>query len=237
MTRSSKKSRIVFLAFFLLISSSLLFSQQSSLQTSFLAPAAIRFTNNVISTSGIVASVSRAEHLPYLKEVAEEPDFQPYSPRACNRTEQRVSDRCALCLSAPRRPFWWSPLQSFQTRRSFVSETGPFARNGLFLARNGFRFHGLHSGVNGPGLLLRCLVHRVKCPFGHSAPPPELVCPNSRSFHASDPLHFPPANSSGCSLRLHSPPGILAPSGSKRSTGVAAVRSAFRFRPISACSP
>ena len=95
MTRSSKKSRIVFLAFFLLISSSLLFSQQSSLQTSFLAPAAIRFTNNVISTSGIVASVSRAEHLPYLKEVAEESRFSAatFQPSTSDLLIQQAEER------------------------------------------------------------------------------------------------------------------------------------------------
>jgi len=159
------------------------------------------------------------------------------SPRACNRTEHRAPDRRAPCLSAPRQPVWRLPLQRFQARRSLLSETEPFARNGLSLARNGSRFRGLHSGVNGPGLLLRCLAHRLRRPFGLSAPQPELVCPNPRRFLASGPLHLAPANSSGCSPRLHSPPGVLAPSGSKRSTSVAAVRSAFRIRPISARSP
>ena len=47
--------------------------------------------------------------------------------------------------------------QYLQARRSlpFLSETGPDARNGLSLAHNGFRFHGSHSRVNVPGLLLR----------------------------------------------------------------------------------
>ena len=120
---------------------------------------------------------------------------------------------------------------------AIFSVTEPFARNGLSLARNGFRFRGFHSGVNGPGLLLRSLAARLSCPFGFSAPPPEPVCPNPRGFLASGPLRCPPANSSGCSPRLHSPPGVFAPSGSKRSTGVAAVRSAFRIRPIFARSP
>jgi len=75
-------------------------------------------------------------------------------------------------------------------RAATQSETGPFARNGLSLARNGCRFRGLHSGVDGPGLLLRCLANRSPCPFGLSAPPPESVCPNPCRFHASNPLHF-----------------------------------------------
>ncbi len=95
MTRFSKNFRYVFLTVFLLISSSLLFSQQSSLQTSFLAPAAIRFTNNVISGSGIVASISRAEHLPYLKEVAEESRFSAatFQPSASDLLIQQAEER------------------------------------------------------------------------------------------------------------------------------------------------
>jgi hypothetical protein len=35
--------------------------------------------------------------------------------------------------------------------------SGSDARDDLSLARNGYRFHGLHSGVNVPGLPLRSL--------------------------------------------------------------------------------
>jgi membrane-bound lytic murein transglycosylase D len=95
MTRFSKNFRTVFLTVLLLISSNFLFSQQSSLQTSFLAPAAIRFTNNVVSTSGIVASVSRAEHLPYLKEVAGESRFSAatFQPSASDLLIQQAEER------------------------------------------------------------------------------------------------------------------------------------------------
>ncbi len=95
MTRFPKNLRFVFLSVFFLLSSNLLFSQQSNLQTSFLAPAAIRFTNNVISTSGIVASISRAEHLPYLKEVAEESRFgtTTFQPSASDLLIQQAEER------------------------------------------------------------------------------------------------------------------------------------------------
>ena len=83
-------------------------------------------------------------------------------------------------------------FKAFRRAAAYHSKTGPFARNGLSLARNGSRFRGLHSGVKGPSLLLRCLACRLPCPFGHSAPLPELVCPNPRRFHASGPLHFRP---------------------------------------------
>jgi membrane-bound lytic murein transglycosylase D len=67
MTRNSKAASIVFLTVVLLISSQSLFSQQSNIQTSFLAPASIRNPN-----SGIAATIAEAEHLPYLNEVAKE---------------------------------------------------------------------------------------------------------------------------------------------------------------------
>ena len=50
--------------FFLL---NILYSQQSNLQTFFLAPAAIRTPN-----SSVVSTIVEAEHLPYLNEVAKE---------------------------------------------------------------------------------------------------------------------------------------------------------------------
>jgi hypothetical protein len=47
-------------------------------------------------------------------------------------------------------------------------------------------------GSKVPACYFACLAYRLQCPFGHSAPLPELVCPNSRRFHASSPLHFRP---------------------------------------------
>ena len=44
--------------------------------------------------------------------------------------------------------------------------SGPVARNGLSLLRNGSRFHEIHSGLKGPGLLLRFLARRFLRPFG-----------------------------------------------------------------------
>lgn len=128
------------------------------------------------------------------------------------------------------------PLLHVPARRSlFVTE--PLARNGLSLARNGFRFRGFHSGVNGPGLLLRSLAARLSRPFGFSAPPPESVSPNPRDFLASCPLrvHRPTYTAA---LPISTPlQEFFAPSGSKRSTGVAAVRFIFRIHPIFARSP
>jgi len=97
-----------------------------------------------------------------------------------------------LACLLPGNRFGGHRFNAFRRAAAYLSETEPSARNGLSLARNGSRFHGLHSGVKGPSLLLRCLACRFPCPFGHSAPLPKLVCPNSRRFHASGPLHFRP---------------------------------------------
>jgi membrane-bound lytic murein transglycosylase D len=66
MARSSKAIFVVFFAVLFLLSSRPLLSQQSHFQTSFLAPAAIRLTNPASTV------VVRAEHLPYLSELAKE---------------------------------------------------------------------------------------------------------------------------------------------------------------------
>jgi hypothetical protein len=117
-----------------------------------------------------------------------------------------------------------------------LSSLGPETRNGLSLAHNGFRLHGLHSGVNGPGLLLRFL----RC----TSPARSVF----RSTAENGLPRFPAASSLGpvaeflaaLDLRssgLHSPSGLLPPSGSKCSTGEITGRSTFRIRPISSRSP
>ena len=102
----------------------------------------------------------------------------------------RSAVRLACLLTGNR--FGGYRFNAFRRAAAYHSETEPFARNGFSLAHNGSRFRGLHSGVKGPSLLLRFLACRFRCPFDHSAPLPELVCPNSRRFHASGPLHFRP---------------------------------------------
>jgi len=101
-----------------------------------------------------------------------------------------IAFRSAVRLACllPGNRFGGYRFNAFRRAAAYHSETGPSARNGLSLARNGFRFHGLHSEVNGPGLLLRSLAARFIRPFGFSAPPPEPVSPDSRRFPASSPL-------------------------------------------------
>src|SRR6266567_4414711 len=90
MARNSKAVRVIFLSIFLTVPCSLLFSQQSSLQTSFLAPAAVR-----MATSGVSASITEAEHLPYLKEVAKEvkADAATFQPTASDLLIQKAEER------------------------------------------------------------------------------------------------------------------------------------------------
>ena len=68
MTRKSGTS-IIFCCLTLGASSSPLFSQQSSFQTSFFSPAAARLT-----LTGTVADVVETENLPYINQVAKEID-------------------------------------------------------------------------------------------------------------------------------------------------------------------
>src|ERR1700712_2399609 len=90
MTRNFKAIKLVFPAAVLFIASPSLFSQQSSLQTSFLAPAAIRTPN-----AGVAATIVEAEHLPYLKEVAKETKSGSgvFSPTASDLLIQQAEER------------------------------------------------------------------------------------------------------------------------------------------------
>src|SRR6202020_3257860 len=69
MTRNRYASFVLFLTVPALISAVPLFAQQAQLQTSFLAPAAVR-VNSAAVASGISAVIVRAEHLPYLTELS-----------------------------------------------------------------------------------------------------------------------------------------------------------------------
>jgi hypothetical protein len=66
--------------------------------------------------------------------------------------------------------------------------SGPEARNGLSLSRNDCSFQSHHCGVNVPGLLLRFLTTRPRCPFGLLTPPHLRFAPEDGGFTASVPL-------------------------------------------------
>ena len=63
------------------------------------------------------------------------------------------------------------------------------------------------------------------------------VRPGLRPLHRFWPVAASPASPADFASSLHSPSGLLHPSGSKRSAGFAARRPAFRIRPISVRSP
>jgi hypothetical protein len=86
-----------------------------------------------------------------------------------------------------------------------------------------------------PATSLPCQL--VSPPGPPLAPLPPMVCPRWWQLLRFRPVAALLAGSPGCFLRLHSPPGFLRPSGSKRSTDSAALRLAFRIRPISSRSP
>jgi hypothetical protein len=152
-------------------------------------------------------------------------------------TEHRVSERRALSLLAPRKPFYPASASKLPGAPQLFSQTGPFARNGLSLARNGLRLRRFRSGVNGPGLLLRSLACQSSCPFGFSAPLPVAGSPQ---LPAASTLQARCIRT-GLLCRLCRLPRLPFRSFRslriKASTGFATVRSAFRNRPIFVRSP
>ena len=142
-----------------------------------------------------------------------------------------------MCLSAPRMAFF-PPSGSMlpgAPQPSFLSSTGPVARNGLSLACNGFRLRGLHSRVNVPGLLLRFLHgcsharSAYRSTAGSGSPrsrPLPCLSPLPVRFRARSTLAKPPL-----------PFGSVTSLWIKAFCLVAADQSAFRLRPISSRSP
>src|SRR5215471_18549953 len=151
-------------------------------------------------------------------------------------TEQRNRLHGAHRLSAPRRAF--SPSAG-----SIPSGTPPAALDRDRPLVTAFRspattapFRSLHYGVDVPGLLLRVLSPACTVRSDlllHHRP----GSPRRRRLQRVVPVTAPANDSNSCSFDLHSPLGILSPSGSKRSIGSATVRSAFRIHPISSRSP
>jgi hypothetical protein len=152
-------------------------------------------------------------------------------------TEHRNQTRGAPRLSAPQRTFSPSAGSMPPGAPPAVARSGPVARNGLSLTRNS-------CSLSEPPFRGRSSWPATSLPYRPSTPPvrifgstPLLVCSRERRFHSLNPVAAPPRGSPGCSDGLHSPPGLLGPSGSTRSTASAASRPAFRIRPISSRSP
>ena len=99
------------------------------------------------------------------------------------------------------------------------------------------RFRGLHSGVKVPGLPLRFPASRLPLPVRPFGSATRSGSPRFRPLRCLRPVAVSTARSTDCASSLHSPSGLLPPSGSKRSAGFAACRPAFRIRPISSRSP
>jgi membrane-bound lytic murein transglycosylase D len=90
MTRNFRAGAVVSLTALLFVPLHALYCQQANLQTSFLAPIAIRPPNPNISATGISATIKEAEHLPYLSEVAKE--TKPAAPSAATPFQPNSSD-------------------------------------------------------------------------------------------------------------------------------------------------
>ena len=111
---------------------------------------------------------------------------------------------------------------SWRVAAFLLSRPGLVARNGLSLARNDSRLRETHSGVNGPGLLLRSLLPGSTARSALLLRYRNAGSPRLRPPHRFWPVTASPNSPAGCASCLHSPPGLLPPSGSKRSAEFAA---------------
>src|SRR5579863_9340000 len=109
MTRNFRAGAAVSLTALLFVPLQFLYSQQPNLQTSFLAPIAIRPANPITSATGvsatgipatgISATIREAEHLPYLSEVAKETKSvapsaaAPFQPNSSDLLIQQAEER------------------------------------------------------------------------------------------------------------------------------------------------
>lgn len=140
--------------------------------------------------------------------------------------ELREQERRTIRLSAPRWPFSPAPGSMLPGSPLAASCPEPVARNGFSLARNGCRLSATSiPGSKLPACYFASFQVRWLCPFGPSAPLPRPGLRRLRRFHCLWPVALPPLGSACRACDLHSPPGFLPPSGSKRSTAFAACRS------------
>jgi len=155
-------------------------------------------------------------------------------------TELRVQERCAFRLSAP--PALFSPApgsmlqdppqpSTFSPQRSRVLVTAfPSPRTAATSQRPPFQGQRSRPATSLPASML-------PCPFGPSAPSPPPVRPGQWQLLCVWPVAVPLQDSTGRFPCLHSPSGLLHPSGSKCSADPATSQLAFRLRPISSRSP
>ena len=134
--------------------------------------------------------------------------------------------RRAIRLSAPR--WLFSPAAGSMLPGSPLAAScpEPVARNGLSLARSSCRL----SATSIPGSKLPACYfasfQAASVPVRPSAPPPLPDCCPVAAASLPRPVALPLPGSACRACCLHSPPGFLLPSGSKRSTAFAACRSA-----------
>ena len=164
--------------------------------------------------------------------------FPARSPPACTALSYAIKSAGRFVCRLPHGRFRHPRDQCLQARRLLPLSRDRATRNGLLLARNGYRL----SATSTPGSkLLACHFAPFQvwfpCPFGFSALLPHPGLPRSRPLQRLRPVALLPPGLADRFHRLHSPPGLLHPSGSKRSTATAACRSAWQIRPISHRSP
>ena len=134
-----------------------------------------------------------------------------------HRSEHRNRDRRAPSLWTSQRPIWPAAGSMPFSAPQRISQSESVARNSLSLACNGSGlspapFQGQRSrpAASLPNLL------RLR-PVRPCAPQPAAVCTRCRPFHCALPVAVSETGPVRRSPGLHSPSGLLSPSGSKRS--------------------
>src|ERR1700760_2986366 len=87
MAWNAKLHSSTFFCIFLAFPGSLLLAQQSNLQTSFFAPAAIR-----MPATGALADIAETEHLPYIKQVAKDNHSGLFQPNSSDLLIQQAEE-------------------------------------------------------------------------------------------------------------------------------------------------
>ncbi len=152
-------------------------------------------------------------------------------------SEHRKLERRTVRRPAP------PPLLSSATTASMpcgpsrtASTSEPATRNGLSLARNDPRFRGSHSGVNGPGLLLRPFNGCFLRPFGLPLRRPARFAPVGAASSLSARCAFYNRRA-GLRLPLPLPFGTFTSLRIKAFRGICRPAAHLPIRPISVRSP
>jgi hypothetical protein len=157
------------------------------------------------------------------------PSCQPCPPLVYSAPNIATSSAGRFASRLPCRRFLSErPVQCLKARRSLSTARGRSLASAFPSPATTSAFA---DPIPGSTALACCFAPSAACfprPFGLSLHNPARSCSRSQLLHRPLPVALSATCLAGCALRLHSPSGLLPPSGSKRSAMFAACRPAFR---------